>query len=293
MNFKTISFRHRYFNKWINRLIAAYQVSSLPGKYRLHRLLSQYCNQKVIQHKIGQRSFYVPVDEWCFWLEKGPEHYYLDEFRPICALINRIELPFTFFDLGADVGTVSSLIVQHCEAEMDIIGFEPNPGAFVLLQQNYKQFSVSTTAVNAAVSNKNGHAALVKSDSSIDHEGFIDWHQNGETKVYTIDDWLQYYPRQIRELVVAKIDVEGQELAVIEGARSLLSSAKRLVLIIEIHPEILKRDGLTPESIFLAAESIRRMQWRVPLFGNTAIDRNKLFFEQFAYQQYDIIGLSH
>ncbi|WP_233267313.1 hypothetical protein [Paraglaciecola sp. L3A3] len=41
----------------------------------------RYAN-RLITHKINNKPFLVPVDEWCFWLEKGANNYYLDEFIP-------------------------------------------------------------------------------------------------------------------------------------------------------------------------------------------------------------------
>jgi hypothetical protein len=68
----------RYFAIWLNVLFVLLQKKDWRGKHRFYLWLSKYFANKVIKHTIDNRAVCVSVGEWCFWLEKGPENYYLD-----------------------------------------------------------------------------------------------------------------------------------------------------------------------------------------------------------------------
>jgi hypothetical protein len=91
---------------------------------------------------------------------------------------------------------------------------------------------------------------------------------------------------------VLKIDVEGQELQVIQGATNLIKQAEDVAVLLEIHPEVLKQTSTTAEQLFSELEKIRGFEWSVPKLQNQVIDRSHDFFEQFPLQQFDVIGLS-
>ncbi|WP_233267312.1 FkbM family methyltransferase [Paraglaciecola sp. L3A3] len=91
--------------------------------------------------------------------------------------------------------------------------------------------------------------------------------------------------------VVIKIDVEGQEVQAINGAQKLIKDARSLVILLEIHPEVLTATSTTTEQLFTALESIRPVKWIVPILGNCKIDRNDDFFNQFPMKQYDVIAI--
>lgn len=286
--------KSRRFWAPVNRLLAWIQVTDIMGKHRLYLWLSKHHSNKVISHNLSKREFVVPVDEWCFWLEKGPQHYYLDEFVPFFTMINHNNQPFSFFDLGADIGTVSALIHQYCPAVQTIFAFEPNPHSFQLLSHNLAQLDKTSHGANAAVSNVDGYVAFnASSDSTIDHEGTIDPTSPGNTRVYSLDNWLQTNADiQVLPYVVLKIDVEGQELQVIQGASKLIQQAEQLLVLIEIHPEVLKKTATTAEQLFEEFEKIRDFNWFVPKHHNQQIDRSRDFFSQFPHQQFDVIGCS-
>ena len=288
------SMQARRFSWFINGLLVLMQKLELSGKHRLYIWLSRQCPRKVISHRLGGKEFVVPVDEWCFWLERGPQHYYLDEFVPFFNVINQFDKPFTFFDLGADIGTVSALVTLYCPRLQSIYAFEPNQNSFALLSYNLGQLDTAYSCENAAVSNIDGKVAFNSSASStIDHEGSIDASTPGDTRVYRVDTWLAESPeREVLPYVVLKIDVEGQELQVIQGAANLIMQAELVTVLLEIHPEVLKQTSTTAEQLFAEFEVLRDFAWYVPKFNNQVIDRSRDFFTQFPQQQFDIIGCS-
>lgn len=283
----------RKYSKAINWLLRTCQTSNLFGKYKIYRWLQKNHTGKLIEYTIANQSFLVPVEEWCFWLEKGPENYYLDEFKPFCDEIKRYNQTFTFFDLGADIGTVSSLVKNACDNIKTIVAFEPNKSSFQLLKHNLYHLGIHYSAQNKAVSNFNGYAAF-KSDntSTIDHEGSINSELHGETEVVSLDDWQSHNEVKLEPGVVLKIDVEGQERAAIEGARKIIKEAEQVIMLLEFHPDVLKSRTETPEILMQTANEIRAFKWYVPLDNNREINNQQSFYDQYPIRQYDVIGVA-
>lgn len=284
--------RLRPFPGWVNALIIWFQQGDPKGKYAFYQYLSKHFSDRYVQYNIESKHFFIPVDEWCFWLEHGPQNYYLDEFEPFCDLLNRIG-DFTLFDLGADIGTVSALVARKCPSLQQIIAFEPNPGAYALLEQNLMHTGILSTAVNQAVSDFTGRVSFATENTLTgDHNGHILPDEAGDTPVTTIDSWLSDTSVEVQQTVVLKIDVEGQEIQAVNGAAQLLEQAKSVVVLLEIHPDVLSAHQQQPEDLFKAIEDVLPLHWFVPKFQQVAINRQAPFFEQFPVQQYDVIGLS-
>lgn len=287
----------QFFPSCLNYVLVLLQKKEWRGKHRLYVWLSGYFAHKVITHNIDNRPFCVPVGEWCFWLEKGPENYYLDEFLPFCDVLNHLNTPFTLFDLGADIGTVSSLVAVHCAKLKNVVAFEPNPKSFDLLVANLDDFSQPTKCIQAAVSNFDGFATFhADTDRLNDHEGYIDSKDNreeGETVVISLDSWQTKQDDFLLEKTLAlKIDVEGQEIQSLHGAKAVIKNADKVIILIEVHPQVLAKTNNSPEDLFDAAEKCRGFDWIVPLHHNTQVNRKLSFFEQLPIGQYDVIGVS-
>jgi FkbM family methyltransferase len=283
------------------------QKADWRGKYRFYLWLSKHFANKVITHNIDNRCFCVPAGEWCFWLEKGPENYYLNEFLPFCDVLNNLNAPFTLFDLGADIGTVSSLIAVHCANLKNVVAFEPNPKTFYVLSANLDNFSQPVKCIQAAVSDFDGFATFhADIDRLNDHEGYIESNiesnETGDTIVTSLDNWLAMKNVKdnkeldnvflLEKTLALKIDVEGQEIQLLRGAQALIKNAEKVIILIEVHPEVLERTNHTPDDLFATAEECREFDWTVPLYENIPINRDLSFFEQVPVGQYDIIGIS-
>ena len=290
----------RFFPAYLNDVLVFLQKKDWRGKHRLYVWLSQHFANKVIIHTIDNRPFYVPVGEWCFWLEKGPENYYLDEFLPFCDVLNTLNTPFTLFDLGADIGTVSSLVAVHCKNLENVAAFEPNPKSFEVLKSNLDNLRQPVKSVKSAVSNFNGFATFHADPARLnDHEGYIDNSAEGDTVVTSLDNWLviqnqksEQHDFLLEKTLALKIDVEGQEIQLLLGAKALIKNADKVIILIEVHPQVLARTHHTPDDLFATAEQFRDFDWTVPLYKNTPVNRDLSFFEQVPVGQYDIIGIS-
>ncbi|MDG6096181.1 FkbM family methyltransferase [Alteromonas sp. ZYF713] len=277
---------------WLNRLVVWSQLHDVKGKYAFYRWMCKHYPDCYVCYQFDQASFVLPVDEWCFWLEGGPDNYYPDEFGPFCDLLNNLG-PFSFFDLGADIGTVSALVSRNCARLQNIVAFEPNPGSYAMLNYNLAGLEAPALAVNQAVSDFDGMVSFTTSNSQTgDHEGHILPGSTGDTRVTSIDSYLADNVISLADILVLKIDVEGQEVPAVKGALASIQRASGVVLLLEIHPEVLASKGQTPEDMFGEIESILDVSWFVPMFGQRKVDRLQPFFNQFPAQQYDVIALT-
>ncbi|WP_016957064.1 FkbM family methyltransferase [Catenovulum agarivorans] len=275
----------------MNSLIQWLQLNEVRGKYAIYRLgLKLGIGRKLIRHKIKDKDFYVPWDQWCFWLEYGPANYYPEDIKPLADVILQFKGSSCLLDLGADIGTVSAQLDSQSPLDK-IIALEPNPNSFKILQKNAE--SIGFLPLNLAISDFNGLVNLnFNTGLGSDHEGYIDKNVPGSTQVVTIDHLYSAYALYEYKNIVIKIDVEGQEVAALAGAKSLLKQCENVVIMVEIHPDVLKRENITAEDIFIEAEKHREFTWFVPSQSNQVIDRNTPFFKQFTTHQYDVIGIA-
>lgn len=280
----------KLFPQWLNRFFVYLQLNEVKGKYRFYLLTAKLFKHFVIKHQVGQQAFYVPYDQWCFWKNYGPNNYYLEEMLPFTDFINRNIAAFDFIDLGADIGTVSGLVKKHCPQLQQIIALEPNPSSFNILKHNHQ---LPAQVFNYAVSDFDGTCQFnFESEQASDHEGHIDPSKQGSTQVYSLDSLIEKNHMQLSQNIVIKIDVEGQEQAVFRGAKNTVMQADNVIVLLELHPDTLARDGLTAEGIFKEAEAVTNFKWLVPLLDNKEVNREIPFFEQFPTQQYDVIGIA-
>ncbi|MEI8648948.1 FkbM family methyltransferase [Paraglaciecola sp. Hal342] len=293
---QSTNFAKRYFNPLVNRCLVWAQTHEWRGKHHFYLWMSAHFPQKLIRYKVKGRFFSVPLTELCFWLERGPNNYYLEEFGPFCDLLSDLDGPFTLLDLGADIGTVSSLVASRCTNLSNIIAFEPNPNSFTVLEQNFSRFDVDVIALNSAVSDFNGKADLEADISRAnDHEGQIIKADTGAIDVVRLDSWFDSNPHvTLCDIIVVKIDVEGQEQQVIAGGNHIFTHARIVILLLEIHPEVLMKTNTTAEELFSQAESLRAFDWYVPKVSrDKKVDRTTAFFKQYEVKQYDVIGISN
>lgn len=146
---------------------------------------------------------------------------------------HRIGSRLVVFDVGANVGDYSRLLVM-CGNIKRVFAFEPHPQTFASLLSNTSNYQ-NITCVNAALSDSNGevkfHDRVDKNGSShasMHAEVFSAIHlvPSVETSVIsrTLDDFCS--SEAIEHIDLLKIDVEGHELQVLEGAKSMLKARR-------------------------------------------------------------------
>lgn len=131
-------------------------------------------------------------------------------------------------DVGANVGNWTAALLSASPAAQ-VIAFEPGARAFALLAERF----AGMTQVNPVQMGLSSKAGLVQlyadapgsvlssfSQRRLDHFG-IDFDFSEEVEVTTLDEWCSEH--SVRPNIL-KMDVEGHEMAVLEGAVQSIES---------------------------------------------------------------------
>jgi FkbM family methyltransferase len=151
-----------------------------------------------------------------------------------------------FVDVGANIGGYSIRTAKYCK----VYAIEPLPRNYKILKINEKLNNVKINSFNIAAGNKNGKVKLYYTARKW-HKPSIKHEQNyfAEVEMKPLDEIINE-----ESIDLMKIDVEGAEDLVLEGARNLLKRTK--MVIIEKNKEsfsnaykILKEEGFRPKEI--------------------------------------------
>lgn len=153
----------------------------------------------------------------------------------------------TVIDVGANVGVYTKLFSTLVENRGQVHAFEPAPANFSRLQENIG--SKSNVVLNqAAVGKENGSIRLFMSDElNVDHRVFDsgDGRQSIDVPVVSLDEYFS--PGQ--RVDVIKIDVQGYELSVLEGARRILEENRDIRILMEFWPYGLIKASVAPAAL--------------------------------------------
>jgi FkbM family methyltransferase len=154
----------------------------------------------------------------------------------------------TVVDGGANIGYFSLLFARLVGPAGRVYAFEPDPRNFELLRKNIGRNGYrNVVAAPLALARESGRRTFSRSPNNFaDHclgEG-LGQRERLEVEVARLDDFFADLPKQVHFL---KLDVQGAEFAVIEGARALLRANPELVLLTEFWPDGMRRFGDDPE----------------------------------------------
>jgi len=219
----------------------------------------------VAQYQLGRGvNFSVPLfrADTC-WDKDDIEGYEKGLIRLFCRLIEPLSY-VVLFDCGADIGTFSALVCSQTTRVAQVIAFEPNPDVATFMKHNFAQLSVPSKAVTKAVGRFQGNGRLeVPGYDNSDHARFL-VPGEGPLEVVTVDSF------DMRGGDVAiKIDVEGGELEVLEGAAETIASARKCVITIEANPRVAKRTKRDPVECLRFLQSLRPFSFLIAETGES------------------------
>ena len=170
---------------------------------------------------------------------------------------NEIELLKKFIKPGSDsidVGVYRGVYsYEMSKYSNKVHAFEPNPIIFNYINKNLKKIIKNISLYNYALSNKNGILDLKVPirNSNFSKINFEEYYQMGKATIHSKNnfdkfDRFQINTRKIDEfnfdnnISFIKIDVEGHELEVIEGAKLTIKKNKP-ILLVEIEEKYSKK----------------------------------------------------
>ena len=151
-------------------------------------------------------------------------------------------------DAGANFGHYALTAANIVGANGQVVAFEPHPETYDLLAANAALLAIENLRiVQAGLSDASGEITLYSDAANPGGHSFFEWNvrQNeGDRKtvpVYSLDAFLQNeFPG--KRLDVLKIDVQGFEMNLLNGAKETIANYKPTVLC-EVTPDALQRAG--------------------------------------------------
>ncbi len=168
------------------------------------------------------------------------------------ALLEYLKEGQVCYDVGANTGYFSLLASVLVGARGHVYSFEPLPPNIAQLRETMTLNRVENhTLVGKAVSNAAGAVRFWTGDGNPRRASLIPWKGDRHVDIETVT--LDDFTREGRWPDMIKVDVEGAETLVLEGASDLLSSDRPITWIIEIHdlkneqtaPRLLEDHGYT------------------------------------------------
>lgn len=155
----------------------------------------------------------------------------LHEFNDMGFLLHFLRSTDTFFDIGANVGSYTLLASGVCKSKT--IAFEPIPATYQILSKNIGLNKLNSTAhaENKGVSSKNGVLTFTATNDTTNHviANSVTVLEAIAVPVVTLNDYISNQPS------LMKIDVEGFETEVLNGADQILSNSILKAIIIELN----------------------------------------------------------
>ena len=206
-------------------------------------LISTFASQRVIDFvdfkmRVSNRETGGIAHETMYWHELG---------NPLSREIVERLKPALFVDVGANYGFASLLHHSICRGSR-IILIEPNPNLLPFIESNLKAAGcVDFQLVNAVCGDSHDQKvsfavnAAYSQDSRV--SGPSGW-QTVQVASVTLDGLMLGAAKGMP--VFIKIDTQGYEAKVLEGAQQFLSSSSSWIMKIEFGPLWLKSQGADP-----------------------------------------------
>jgi|TARA_B100001971_G_C18120128_1_gene498969 FkbM family methyltransferase len=148
------------------------------------------------------------------WRKKGAPHMQDKCLKSFVQYCNSQNKKFkTVLDVGAWCGTWSKAIQPYCKR---VIAFEPNKTTFECLQKNLNPFN-HVTCNRLAIGDKLCNVSLTQESATQNTRVGKESSNIQDVQMFNIDYW------NYDDVDMIKIDVEGYEMRVLEGANKTLT----------------------------------------------------------------------
>lgn len=154
-------------------------------------------------------------------------------------------------DIGANFGYYS-LIASHMMGQSgQVYAFEPSPKTLEILRLNTEQRH-NVFIVDKAVSNASGEIRFFHTDDyvnsgSVANPPFKEASEVAEISVQAIS-LDEYFPADF-EINFLKIDIQGDDLKALEGARQIIQRSPSIKILVEWAPTWMKNAGIQAQEL--------------------------------------------
>lgn len=193
---------------------------SHPFWFLVGRLLVKtgLCRLLTISQKGYRLRFYPSNLSEQLWVDKGRRE---PELLLMRAVLRRGD---TVVDVGANIGDTALTAAYEVSATGHVWAIEPHPRTYSFLVGNIELNKFGNiTSINRAVASEPGRLSF--SDERRDDMNRVDQH-GIDVVAQTLDKIIEYDG----PVTLLKVDVEGYELPVLQGARSLLSRTQFVLI---------------------------------------------------------------
>lgn len=223
----------------------------------------------------GGKGIRWPINGVTYRIDPHHRHRLGQDYdAPVAAFLReRVRPGAVCVDVGANVGVYVLQFAHWSGPTGRVVAFEPNPGARAVLRKHVEMNGLDerVTVVPAAVGARSGEAVLYAADADgmsrlgEPNRAIAERVREVAVPVVSLDDYCAAEGLAPDWLF---IDIEGFEIAALEGARALIETrGKGLGLVVEMHPNVWDSAGTTREQAegLLAELKLRP----VPLQGQT------------------------
>lgn len=173
----------------------------------------------------------------------------------------------TFVDVGANIGYYTCLFGKHLRDRGSVYAFEPDAANFELLRHNTQINWIDKKNIvleRCALSDRKGTATLYRNPIKPGNTSLIepsaDEMKSQPVEPYEVStDTIDAYFADKPAIDLMKIDVEGHEFPILQGARETIRSNPRLRLVLEWDPPRWGRIGVRAQQVidYLAEMELR------------------------------------
>jgi len=223
--FQTIKFINRHPLAKRHKLVA------------ITRFIQWQCSQAIHPRPVT----YPFIANTKLWVKKGMAgatgniYTGLHEFEDMCFLLHFLRPGDLFIDIGANIGSYTILAAGVASA--DCISIEPVPQTFEVLKKNIaiNGLAKRVTALNIGIGAEKAILHFTKHLDTVNHVIRDNSDEKGEDLIDVPCECLDTLLLNGQKPALLKIDVEGFEQEVINGARHLLEDPALKAIIIELN----------------------------------------------------------
>lgn len=247
-------------------------VKTIKAAYLYHIILIKriFLGNQENEIKVnGYQMYVIPKDKG---ISEELSMFKIHEPLNTKCLSEQLEEGMICLDIGANLGYFAFLESSRVGKSGKVIAVEPVPLTFKLFEKNKKlQKNKNISSYNFAFSNKEGTVDFFISNSSnwsrVVREKNPYHGDKGEiVKInsHTIDNFLEEL--ELKKLDLIRVDLEGYEFEIFEGANNTLAKLKPM-LQIEVHRDFM---GLEKSLIFL--KNLRDLGYQVVYYIPRGVD---------------------